>query len=120
MVVASAGNKQDGKLYAPANDPFIITVGAVDDKGTSSTTDDVLTNFSSYGTAEGVSKPDLVAPGKNIISLRGFGTVLSRTYPDRVINEQYFRMSGTSMSAAVVTGAVALLLQDEPNLTPTK
>ncbi len=119
VVVASAGNKQDGKLYAPANDPFIITVGAVDDKGTSSTTDDVLTNFSSYGTAEGVSKPDLVAPGKNIISLRGgFDSVLSRTYPDRVINERYFRMSGTSMSAAVVAGAVALLLQDEPNLTP--
>ncbi|MCW1971023.1 MAG: S8 family peptidase [Anaerolineae bacterium] len=118
VVVASSGNKQDGRLYAPANDPFIITVGAVDDKGTIATTDDTLTNFSGYGLADGFSKPDLVAPGRNIVSLNGLNTIFAGKYPERRVESAYFRASGTSMSAAMVAGAVALLLQDEPTLTP--
>jgi serine protease AprX len=119
-VVVSAGNIGKNALYPPANDPFVITVGATDDRGTRTTSDDVLASYSGYGiTSDGISKPDLVAPGTNIISLGSSGsTVLAQQHPDHIVGNGYFRMSGTSMSAPMVSGAVALLLQSEPNLTP--
>ena len=123
-VVVSAGNGGKQRLYPPANDPFVITVGAADDKGRVSTTDDTLASFSAYGmTTDGFLKPDLVAPGTGIISvLASDDSNLVTAYPGNVVvapnNARYFRMSGTSMAAAVVTGAVAVLLEDEPNLTP--
>lgn len=124
VVVTSVGNNGNTSLYPPGNDPFVITVGAVDDKGTVSVTDDSVATFSAYGTTtDGYAKPDLVAPGRNIVSL------LSSDDSNLVINHvanavasvagsKYFKMSGTSMSSAVVAGAVALLLQDEPSLNP--
>ena len=120
VVVVSAGNKGSGTVYPPANDPFVITVGATDDLGTSSITDDKVASFSAYGKTEsGFDKPDLVAPGTNIIARIVNGNMgLAGAHPSNKVNSQYFRMSGTSMSAPVVSGAVALLLQDEPNLTP--
>lgn len=120
VVVASAGNQGDGALYPPANDPFVITVGAVDDKGTASISDDVMASFSAYGqTSDGVKKPDLVAPGANIIArLVNQNMGLANEHPTHKVGNQYFRMSGTSVSAPMVSAAVAILLQDEPNLTP--
>ncbi|MBI5302777.1 MAG: S8 family peptidase [Chloroflexi bacterium] len=121
VVVASAGNQGKGAIYPPANDPFVITVGATDDKGTNSISDDVVTSFSAYGTTgDGVVKPDLVAPGANIVArLVNSNMGLAKAHPaNKVANGVYFRMSGTSMSAPIVSGAIALLLQDEPNLTP--
>jgi serine protease AprX len=130
VVVVSAGNNgggsNNGILYPPANDPFVITVGATDDRGTAATQDDVLASFSAYGTtADGFAKPDLVAPGTNIISLlAGNSCELARGHADHRVDgfaggrDYYFRMSGTSMASAVTAGAVALLLQDEPGLTP--
>jgi serine protease AprX len=121
VVVVSAGNNGTATLYPPANDPFVITVGATDDRGTLSTTDDVVASFSAYGTTEnGLAKPDLVAPGRNIISLLPENDRLniSTDHSANRIDKTYFRMSGTSMSAPIVSGVVALLLQDEPNLTP--
>lgn len=127
VVVVSAGNNgstASGIVFPPANDPFVITVGAVDDKGTRDTSDDTLASFSAYGvTPEGFSKPDIVVPGKNIISpLASDDCNLMISHPDHAVSGEngtyYFRMSGTSMASGVAAGAVALLLQDEPNLTP--
>jgi serine protease AprX len=120
VVVVSAGNKANGIIYPPANDPFVITVGATDDKGTISLNDDVVTTFSAYGeTSDGFLKPDLIAPGRNIVArLVNTNMGMAQAHPSNVIAQTYFRMSGTSVSAPMVSGAVAILLQSEPTLTP--
>ncbi|MBE7435913.1 MAG: S8 family serine peptidase [Anaerolineales bacterium] len=126
VVVVSAGNNGNSNgsepdiLYPPANDPFVITVGATEDKGTGDLTDDTLAIFSAFGTTEdGFAKPDLVAPGRNLVApLSDKASTVYTAHPLHRVGDYYFRMSGTSMSAPVVTGAVALLLQDEPNLNP--
>ena len=120
VVVVAAGNKGNGAIYPPANDPFVITVGAVDDNGTSSIADDKVASFSAYGKSEtGAVKPELVAPGKNIVArIVNSNMGIAAAHPANLVNNQYFRMSGTSMAAPMVSGAVALLLQDEPNLSP--
>ena len=121
VVVVSAGNNGTAALYPPANDPFVITVGATDDNGTASLSDDVMASFSAYGSVEsGGGKPDLVAPGRNIIAYlpRHNQLRISNDHPRNRVDNDYFRMSGTSMAAPMVTAAVAMLLQDEPNLTP--
>src|SRR5215216_2523518 len=121
VVVASAGNNGNSTLYPPANDPFVITVGATDDKGTVTTADDTIATFSAYGVSEsGSPKPELVAPGRMIVGLLPENDKLSmgREHPSNRVDTTYFKMSGTSVSAPMVTGAVAILLQDEPTLTP--
>jgi serine protease AprX len=125
VVVVSAGNNGGSNgVYAPANDPFVITVGAVDDHGSINPAKHTLAPYSAYGiTVDGYSKPDVVAPGANLVSLSGnVNCVLCLAHPDHVVagpsGSVYLRMSGTSMAAAVASGAVALLLQSNPSLTP--
>jgi serine protease AprX len=122
VVVVAAGNTGPNSVgAAPANDPYAIAVGATDDQGTRSTTDDSLAWFSSYGTtSDGFSKPDLVAPGRHIVStLASPQIALAQEFPTKVLdNGYYIRLSGTSASAPVVSGLVAQLLQARPSLTP--
>jgi serine protease AprX len=126
VVVVSAGNNGgDGVILPPANDPFVISVGASIDNGTAGTGDDSLAPYSAYGITEsGFTKPEIVAPGHDIVSLIGKpDAILMQEHPDHFIDDpqgtgMYFRMSGTSMASAVTTGAIALLLQAEPDLTP--
>ena len=91
-----------------------------EDKGTPTLEDDFLAVFSAYGTtSDGFAKPDLVAAGRNLIApLSDKASTVYTAHPLHRVGDYYLRMSGTSMSAPVVSGAVALLLQDEPNLNP--
>ena len=88
--------------------------------GTLDTSDDTVAPFSAYGLTEsGFAKPDLVAPGRNVVSLlANVNSQVYLNYPAYRVDDYAFRMSGTSASAPMVSGAVALLLQDEPTLTP--
>lgn len=124
VVVVSSGNLGGGsELYAPANDPFVITVGASDTADTAATADDSLASFSSYGpTSSGYAKPEIVAPGRHIVTTIPGGSALAKMAPAANIVdpsvEGYIRINGTSFSAPQVTGAVALLLEKYPSLTP--
>jgi serine protease AprX len=118
VVVAAGGNAGADvpSLADPALDPFVVSVGADDLKGTASVLDDVVAPFSSHGSAD--RNVDLVAPGVSITSLRNPGSQIDEAHPGAVVNERFFRGSGTSQAAAVVSGASALLLQARPDLTP--
>lgn len=119
-VVVSAGNNGSANLFAPANDPFVITVGAVTNDGTVRYPNWQIAPFSAYGTDEtGGSKPDLVAPGTGIIAgIANTSTQVAQKHGDKLVSSTYMKVAGTSFSAPQVTGAVALLLQSNPSLTP--
>lgn len=117
----SAGTNGYGTITVPGNDPYVITVGAMKEMGTTSRADDLIASYSSKGPTaiDHIVKPDLVAPGNRVISLAGkSATQLEHSFPQNQINSAYFVLSGTSMAAAVVSGAVADLLQSNPALTP--
>jgi serine protease AprX len=118
VVVTSAGNDgtKDRGLTSPAYDPFVFAVGADDLAGTPGVGDDVVPDWSSRG--NGVRNPDLVAPGRSIVSLRDANSALDLAHPEARVGDTLFKGSGTSQAAAVVSGTVALLLQGRPDLSP--
>jgi serine protease AprX len=129
VVVASGnlGTAQDAVWYAPANDPLVITVGCLDDNATTGFPDDSLCPISSRGvTEDGFAKPDLVAPGRKIVSalssgINGQGSVLAGDFADRITPDgEHLSLSGTSMATPNVTGAIALLLQRHGGLRPNQ
>ena len=120
VVAASNEGPAPGTITKPADDPWVITVGATDDRGTAGVSDDLLPDFSGRGpTAHGLAKPDVVAPGAHVISLRAPGSTVDTQFPNYV-DGSYRQGSGTSMATGVVSGAVALMLQANPGFTPDR
>ncbi len=121
VVCVAAGNSgpEEQTIGSPGISPKIITVGAADDQDTTDRSDDTIADFSSRGpTIDGVTKPDLVTPGTNIISLRAPGSYIDRTNKMARVGENYFSLSGTSMATPICAGAAAQLLQNDQSLTP--
>jgi serine protease AprX len=123
-VVASAGNAGpfNGTVLSPGDDPLIITVGALDDQGTADPGDDTMTDFSSVGPTnpDGWEKPDLVAAGRSVVSLAAPGSTVYADNPSALVGSANFVGSGTSFSAAITSGAVALVLADNPSASPNQ
>jgi serine protease AprX len=123
VVVAAAGNRgtdADAVDYAPGNDPYILTVGAVDENGDRQHENDTPADWSSRGTTQdGHSKPDVYAPGVRLYSNLAPDSDFASMCAECVTGDgQYIRASGTSMSAPLVAGAVAVLLEAHPDWTP--
>src|SRR5438445_3649209 len=117
-VVAAAGNAgtTSGGLADPAYDPFVIAVGAADNNGSMQYSQWNVASFSQTG--DGIRNPDILAPGAHIQSLRDPGSYIDQTYPGGMISDRFFRGSGSSQAAAVVSGAMALMFQEHPSMTP--
>ena len=144
VVVVAAGNTGRDNTYgtqgyatiqAPGNDPNVITVGATKTNGTATRLDDTIASYSSKGPTliDHIVKPDIVAPGNRIVSLLSPNSYIAVNDPTLTVNpvttcslsgcttgtpNEYLRLSGTSMATPMVSGAAALMIQNNPNLTP--
>ena len=142
VVVVAAGNQGRnntkntngyGTIMSPGNDPLVITVGAINHKANYDPADDIIASYSSKGPSaiDLVVKPDIVAPGNQLLSLQAPNATLTTQYPANrpagneifssdptTPSTEYFRMSGTSMAAPLVSGIAAMMIGLDLTLTP--
>ena len=135
-VVCAAGNEGEfgpGGILSPGNSPYVITVGATDTRQTASLDDDAVAFYSSVGPTlwDEYAKPDLVAPGNRLISLRVKDSYIDAEFPQNLIpvasyvpdapadaEPSYLMLSGSSTSAPVGAGVAALMIGEDPDLSP--
>ncbi|MDW7650061.1 MAG: S8 family peptidase [Bacillota bacterium] len=120
-VLAAAGNSgpEPRTVNSPGISPIIITVGAASDRNTAETDDDSIASFSSRGpTIDDLPKPDVLAPGVNIIALRSPGSFIDKQNKETRVDQWHTSLSGTSMATPVCAGLAAQLLVMNPELTP--
>lgn len=128
VVITAAGNfginpatGQPGYagVMSPGNAPSAITVGALQTFETARRGDDQVAPYSSRGPSwyDAYAKPDVVAPGHNMLSLAAKNSQLRIAHEQQGGRGSYMRLSGTSMAAAVTSGLAALVLKTNPGLT---
>ncbi|MFN2464432.1 MAG: S8 family serine peptidase [Candidatus Dormibacteria bacterium] len=119
-VVAASGNGNGGAgvSYAPGNDPYVITVGSIDDNYQATLGGSQMAAWASYGnTQDGYAKPEVVADGSHVVSLLAPNSSLAAAHPANVVGSSYFMMGGTSMASPGVAGLAALMLQANPSIS---
>jgi serine protease AprX len=125
VVVAAAGNTgyQRGRgapgLADPSYDPYVIAVAGADTMGSTNPKKSVMASFSASSAGCGSCKnPDVTAPSAHMQGLRVPNSFLDANHPEGFLSSRYFRGSGTSEATAITSGAIALLLQKYPGMTP--
>jgi serine protease AprX len=123
-VVTAAGNHGSASgpvsmSYAPGNDPFVITVGALDEQQSSDPLDNQLAWWSGHGTTmDGFAKPEVAAPGRFMIMPVPASSTIYAQFPERHVSPGYMWMSGTSFAAPIVSGIAAQMLARHPEWGP--
>ena len=118
VVCVAAGNSgpQARSINSPATDPRILTVGAVNDRNANNL---YVAEFSSRGpTIDGLIKPDVIAPGVQITSLRSPGSYIDKQNKESRVDDWHTTLSGTSMATPVCAGVIAQLLEQDPTRSP--
>jgi serine protease AprX len=125
VVVTAVGNYglpngPSGVPTAPGNDPFVLTVGALDGSPKDTPVlQEVAAPWSAYGyTYDGFAKPELAATGRYVVGPVPADSTLARQQPDKIVAPGYMQLSGTSFAAPLVSGAAATLMGVHPDWTP--
>ena len=129
VAAGNDGSNNDG-LSGMGSSSLSITVGALDDKNTVDRADDGIASYSSRGPRRDNNdgnpynemKPDISAPGTNIIQAEACyasGSCYNRLPGQDAADNGYSgRGSGTSYAAPAVTGVIALIIEANPELNP--
>ena len=124
VVTVAAGNSGpfNGTILSPGDDPLVITSGAYADNNSTSPSNWAACPFSSVGPTlfDGWLKPDLVAPGRSVVSVMDPGSTVALANPQAQVGTGNFVGSGTSFSSAITAGAAALVLADNPGASPNE